>query len=364
MMPVDYAARFPKLDAWIRGKALPTLKQLEAFASATYTPIGQLFLQQPPDEPIPIPDMRTMGTGRFGRPSPNLLDTIYLCQRRQDWYREFARSSGERRLPFVGSVGVSADVKETAEEMRRALGFDLAERKAMGDWNVALRSFVGKAEELGVLVMISGIVGVNTHRQLDPEEFRGFALVDDLAPVVFVNGADAKAAQMFTLAHELAHIWAGEPALSDSCAEIMPGQEIEQWCNHVAAELLVPLVELTREFDEDAPVGEEIQRLRRVFKVSSLVIIRRLHDAGVLGRDEMWTIYREELSRLRQLSHQSSDGGNFYFAQGARVSRRFARAVFTSTWEGRSSFSEAFRLLNVKKMETFRNLGDVVGMGS
>jgi transcriptional regulator with XRE-family HTH domain len=207
---------FPKLAAWEAGTAQPTLKQLESFARAVYVPIGFLFLREPPEERLPIPDFRTIADEPLARPSPDLLDTLYLCQQRQDWYRDFARQTGEEPLAFVGSARAGDDVVRTAAAMRDALGFDLAARRHMPTWTDALRRFIEQADAAGVLVMVSGVVGSNNRRKLDPEEFRGFALADPLAPLVFINGADTKAAQMFTLAHELAHVWLGETALSNA----------------------------------------------------------------------------------------------------------------------------------------------------
>lgn len=145
---------------------------------------------------------RTMGGGRIDQPSPDLLDTLYLCQQRQEWYRDYARMTGEGALDFVGSVSTASDAETAAADLRRALSFDLDGRRRASRRTDAMRAFIEQADSLGVLVMISGIVGNNTHRRLDPEEFRGFALSDDLAPLVFINGADTKAAQMLTLAHE------------------------------------------------------------------------------------------------------------------------------------------------------------------
>ena len=105
--PGALAGRFPSLDAWERGEMQPTLKQLESFAQATHTPVGYLFLPEPPVEKVPIPDFRTMGSERLERPSADLLDTLYLCQQRQEWYRGFARTEGESPLPFVGSVSLA-----------------------------------------------------------------------------------------------------------------------------------------------------------------------------------------------------------------------------------------------------------------
>jgi Zn-dependent peptidase ImmA (M78 family) len=209
-------------------------------------------------------------------------------------------------------------------------------------------------------MMVSGVVGSNNQRKLDPQEFSGFALADELAPLVFINGADTKVAQMFTLAHELAHIWLGQSAVSDAQASLVPEHEVERWCNRVAAELLVPLEALRAEYDPRADLRYETDRLARRFKVSTLVILRRIHDAGGLTREQLWEAYEAELQRLPTTPKGS--GGDFYLTLGARVSKRFARALVVSTLEGQSSLIEAFRLLGFKKMATFRDLRHSLGV--
>ena len=351
--------RFPRLLDWERGEARPTLKQLESFAKATRTPIGYLFLQEPPEERVPIPDFRTLATTRLERPSPDLLDTIYLCQRRHDWYRDFARSIGEEPLAFVGSARTTDDAVRTAAMIRRTLSFDLDQRRRVPTWSEALRQFIVQADAAGILVMVSGVVGSNNRRELNPHEFRGFALCDDLAPLVFINGADTKAAQMFTLAHELAHVWLGQTALSDAEARTEPDHAVERWCNQVAAELLVPLAAFRAEYRLRAEWRQEAQRLARVFKVSTLVVLRRMYDLGAFKRERFWEVYRAELDRLKALP--SSKGGDFYLTLGARVSKRFARAVVVSTLEGQTLFRDAFHMLGIKRDATFRGLAEQLG---
>lgn len=351
---------FPRLAAWELGEERPTLKQLERFAKVTHTPIGYLFLQKPPVEPIPIPDFRTLGNQHIEQPSPDLLDTLYLCQQRQEWYRNFARSSGESPLEFVGSMQLTSDTEQAAENLRSALGFDVEERRRIPTWTDALRRFIDQADALGVLVMVSGVVGNNNQRRLDPEEFRGFALVDEFAPLVFINGADTKAAQMFTLAHELAHIWLGRSALSDASPIGSSTHNVEIWCNRVAAELLVPISILREEYQRGSELQIEVNRLARRFKVSTLVILRRIYDIGDLTRDGLWTAYQEELERLRAIPR--GQGGDFYLTQAARVSKRFARALVTSTLEGQTLYNDAFRMLGFSKLSTFRELGRSLGV--
>ena len=352
-------SRFPKYDRWERGETMPTIKQLEAFAKATYVPVGYLFLPQPPQEHIPIPDLRTVASRGIQQPSPNLLDTIYLCQQRQAWYRDYARSVGDKNVSFVGSVRRATPIEQVAERMRQTLDFDLEARRECGTWTEALRLFIEQADDLGILVMCSSVVGSNNQRKLDTDEFRGFALVDEYAPLVFINGADTKAGQMFTLAHELAHIWLGESALSDVTPASAPSQQIEVWCNRIAAELLVPLEILRQELHREDPLAA-VPRLARRFKVSTLVVLRRILDARQIDRATFEHAYEDEVARLRVLSR--SRGGDFYLTLGARASKRFARAMVISTLEGQSSFTEAFRLLGLRKMETFRDLGQSLGV--
>ncbi len=363
MIPDDLSAKFGKLDEWLAGNVQPTLKQLEAFANAVHVPIGYLFLEKPPEEPLPIPDFRTVAGRQLGKPSPNLLDMIYACQERQSWYADFARLYQESELPFVGSATMEMPPETVAEQIREILGFSVEARRDCSTWTEALRMFIRQADEAGILVMISGIVFSNTKRKLDVEEFRGFALVDRRAPLVFINGSDTKAAQMFTLAHELAHIWLGASALSNASAAPIGGFRREEvWCNKVAAELLAPLRAVRAELRPKEPLEETLRRLARHFKVSTLVVLRRLLDSGALTRPQFDVAWQEEIGRLRELTRSASDGGNFYRTTLSRVSHRFTRALVISTLEGQTLYRDAFRMLGVRKTETFNNLGREVGV--
>ncbi len=356
------AARFHKWPLWLSGEAEPTLKQLENFARLTHTAIGYFFLPQPPALELPVPDFRTLRDEALTEPSSDLLDTLYLCQQRQDWYRDHARMHGLPALPFVGSANLQEAPQAVAQRLRETLGLSTEARRQLPTWTDALRQLIAAAEDTGVMVMASSVVGSNSHRKLDVGEFRGFALADSLAPLIFLNGADSKAAQMFTLAHELAHVWLGATGVSDTQAGQVPEQQTERWCNQVAAELLMPLEELRAAHQRNAPIPDEIQRLAREFKVSTLVALRRLFDAGTINQTALWQFYREEQERLRTLKERSSSGGDFYRSLGARASKRFARAIVSSTLEGLTSFPEAFRMLGMRKTATFYEAARELGV--
>jgi Zn-dependent peptidase ImmA (M78 family) len=358
----DLMARFCKWPLWLSGEAQPTLKQLENFARLTHTAIGYFFLPEPPALALPVPDFRTVRDVTLTEPSSNLLDTLYLCQQRQDWYRDFARMQALPALPFVGSANIQEKPEAVAQRMREMLSVATEERRRLTTWEDALRQLIAQAEDAAILVMTSSVVGSNSRRKLDVDEFRGFALADALAPLVFLNGSDSKAAQMFTLAHELAHLWLGESGVSDTQASQVPEQKTERWCNQVAAELLMPMQDLRATHRPDTPIPQEIQRLAREFKVSTLVALRRLFDAGFINQAQLWQHYREEQKRLHALERRKTGGGDFYNSLGARVSKRFARAIVSSTLEGMTSFPEAFRMLGVRKTGTFHAAARELGI--
>jgi Zn-dependent peptidase ImmA (M78 family) len=355
--------KFPKLAEWEAGDVLPTMRQLEDYANATYTPIGFFFVPSPPPEELPLPDFRTFSDQELATPSPDLLDTIYACEQRQDWYRGYAEHHGLDAVEVVGSLELATPPAEAAGALRDSLGFGLARRVAFPNWTEALAGLAEHAEAAGVLVMINGVVGNNTHRKLNPQEFRGFALVDALAPVVFVNGADTKAAQIFTLAHELAHIALGGSAVSrPDLADLETSNEVERWCNLVAAELLVPAGSITAEYLPDDDLTAELDRLAKLYKVSTLVVLRRILDVGLMTKTRFRSAYAVELERVLDLAARAGSGGSFYNTQPVRISKTFTRALISDTTEGRTLYRDAFRLLGSKKPSAFEKLGQRLGV--
>lgn len=357
------ARRAPKFDDWIEGRKRPTFKQIEKFANDTHAPLGLLFLKEPPVETVPIPDMRTLGNERLSQPSADLLDTIYLCQEHQDWYRDYAIEQGAEKLSFVGSSSAADDPEIVAGFIRKALRFEPSTRAEFPTWEESLRQLIIRIEELGVLVKVSGIVGSNTQRKLKTDEFRGFVLADEIAPLIFVNGADTKAGQIFTLIHEFAHLYLGESALSDSALGRPSTSTHELWCNKVAAEVLVPRALLSKDFTGTV-TSEELNRLARRYKVSTLVVLKSIFDAGFLTWEQYQEHYSDEFKRIMELvaARKSESGGNYYYTQPIRLSRQFAQAVLSSTLQGETTFRDAYQMLGTKKHETFMGLAEQLGV--
>ncbi len=275
-----------------------------SFAKATHTPVGYLFLAEPPVERVPIPDFRTIGSrARRDARARTCSTRSTSASNARSGIATSRGPRGRNRSRSSAPLDLSEDVETTAASIRSALGFDVEERRQMPTWTDALRRFIEQADELGVLVMVSGVVGSNNRRKLDPEEFRGFALSDDLAPLVFINGADTKAAQMFTLAHELAHVWLGQSALSDvGPVSVASHTRSSVWCNRVAAELLVPLAALRDEYQRSSrvarrsrPPGAALQGQHAGHPAAD-PRRRRAHAGASSGE-----AYEAELDRLRAI---------------------------------------------------------------
>ena len=335
--------------------------QAQKLAKATYTPFGYLYLPVPPEDRLPVPDFRTVGGAGLLRPSPNLIDVLDDALQRQDWFSNYLIAYGEQPLKYVGSLSITMPIAQAVARVRQVVPFGVAARADARTWEEALTVQIEQIESSGTLVMRSGIVRSNTHRPLSVEEFRGFALADRYAPLIFINGRDALAAQMFTLAHELVHIWAGVSGVSNLENTYAVDRAEERFCNQVAGELLVPEVELRQQWPEARRQAQPIAWLLRQFKVSSLVVLRRLNDLTLIDRDTFQRLYREEKERFREVAAARAPGGDFYRTQRTRSGRRFARALIESTLEGRTPYRDALRLLGVSKLGTFHEFARQLG---
>jgi Zn-dependent peptidase ImmA (M78 family) len=218
-------------------------------------------------------------------------------QRKQDWYRDYLLERGAEPLPYIGKYDANSDPKQIASDITKTLGPEFSERKTPKRQDQFLNYLTEKAEDAGILVMRSGIVGNNTHRSLEVYEFRGFAICDDIAPVIFINGNDAKAAQTFTLIHELAHLWIGQSGISDISLENQINnkkQNTEKLCNTVAAEVLVPENKFSEKWKVTDSLEDNAFRLAEYFRVSNVVIARRAFDLGLIERSEYSKYYNNQ----------------------------------------------------------------------
>lgn len=355
--PEAVAHAFPKIFEWIAGDAQPTLKQLTSFASRTGTPFGYLLLPRPPALELPVPDFREGFEGSdLGEPSSDLLAVVHQSIRRQDWYRDYATDNG---LAEVEVVGVASDMSanDAAARMRSVLNYEVGQRR--GSWNDQRKYLLRAFEDIGGLTVVTSMVENNTHRLLDPDEFRGFALVDRLAPLVFVNARQTINGQIFTLAHEFAHVWRGVGGVSLEDMKWEPQSDVERWCNAVASEFLVPSDDLRRRFPSvrQFSLVEQLETLARAYKCGTLVILQAVNRVGVREFDDFAATYDEERQRLRALAEESDGGagGTFLNNQPFRIGERLSRALIGDALSGRTPLSEAVRLMSLKSLSNFDN---------
>jgi hypothetical protein len=324
-----------RVAKWLAQEEQPTLKQLESFAATTMAPLGYFFLKEPPREQLPVPDFRTVRDTGLRQPSPNLLDTIYMMQRRQAWLREDRIEQGIPPLPFIRSTTPLADPAVVGQSIRRALKLVAGWSDVLGTWTDALSSFRDRIEELGVVVVFNGIVGNNTHRKLDPDEFRGFVLVDEYAPLIFVNGrADVHARTRVGSSLDRSR---GSIRSSSPRTRQLEGRNILQPRSR-------------RGFDSGCRNGGCVGRW------GAAIPTTRTQVQGERDR-RCAASARSRLDRARGVLFQfyetyfnaerrkpKSKGGDFYATQRNRIGRVFGEAVGRAAQSGRLLYRDAFAL--------------------
>ncbi|MEN5099545.1 ImmA/IrrE family metallo-endopeptidase [Stenotrophomonas sp. TWI809] len=325
-----------------------TIRQAERVAKLARIPFGFLFLQAPPEPSRPsIPDLRRVTDA--APLSDDFFEVLADATSKQEWFIDHLREGGADSLPFVGRFRFASrpKVAVVAEDIRRTLGVTVVDRTSSQDADAYFRKLSDRAEDQGILVMKSGIVRAFTKRRLSEVEFRGFAVAHPMAPIVFINGQDAVVASVFTLMHEIAHIWLGESGVSDLSPTT--DRAIEIFCNAVSAEVLVP----NHEFLAQWTNTPNVEALARLFRVSRAVIARRAFDNGVISWPEFEVYLRPVPRKPRE------PGGDPFRTIPVRNSKRLTRAVVGSALSGETLLREAASLLN-SKPDTVIKLGSRV----
>lgn len=339
----EFTRKVPIVQKWIQGEKKPTVKQLESFSKKVHLPFGYLFLTEPPKEKLPIPFFRT-NNPQATDVSVNVYDTILLMQQRQDWLKDYLKDNEFRPLPFAGRFRNRQNVSEIVDNIRKTLGVQENWASGFETWKDALDNLTHKIEDTGIIMVFNGIVENNTSRPIKVEECRGFVLVDDMAPFMFINNADGKAAQMFTIVHELAHIWTGHSAGFDF-RKLQPANDpIELLCDKIAAEFLVP----EKSFNAVWRENPTIKYAARYFKVSEIVIARRALDTGKITRKQFFDFYEEYSNREFAKKENQSSGGDFYATTRKRLSMTFAAHVNNAVKSGKLLYRDAYKLTSLK----------------
>jgi Zn-dependent peptidase ImmA (M78 family) len=314
--------------------------QAVKFAQLTGTPFGYLFLDAPPESRnAPIADFRMLPL--VNRLSKNFFDVYDDIDYKQAWYRAFLEESGADPLPFIGRYNLSTDPTTIANDIRSVLKLSVEDYAALRKPEDLFSLLSAKAEGAGILVFKNGVVSDNTKRPLAVEEFRGFVLSDRIAPAIFINGADTPAAWAFTLAHELAHLWLGDSGISD--ASYKTGNRAERLCNATAAELLVPLAQFLALWNEGQGHDDtRLERARKHFKVSALVIARRALDLRLINEAK----YEAAYENAKRAAKRKKSGGDYYSTLAVRNSKRFTARIAHLAASGAISLRVAGQLLN------------------
>lgn len=358
--------QMPRLLPWLHGDEdrQPTFVQVQTIAKKTGVPLGYLFLPRPPNLELPIPDFRDGFAGPVGEPSVDLLAVVNASALRQDWYRDYAEANGLEEIDIVGR-GAGMSPAEAASDMRSQLDFSVTQRSGRGGEN--RRHLLDAFERLGGLTVATSMVGNNTSRLLDADEFRGFTLADPLAPLIFVNTHQTLNAQLFTIGHELAHVWRASTGVSRE----EPGDEgrsgIEQWCNQVAAEFLVPHEDLLSHYPAvaDLALTDQLEHLAKVFRCGTLVILQAMRRDGVRAFDDFNAAYGTELERLLELAEGSRgapSGGDYWASQRYRIGSRLATALAHEAAAGHTPTGEAVRLSGLGSLGQFQEMTRRLGV--
>jgi Zn-dependent peptidase ImmA (M78 family)/transcriptional regulator with XRE-family HTH domain len=341
-----------RLAGWESGSDAPSLPQLEQLAKAYRRPLATFFLPGPPEKMAGTEDYRTVAGGASKADSPEfsaLRRKVAVLHRA---LRDLSIDAGSQELAFIGSLSDRTPVPNFVGDMRRALGVGTEDQMRAKDEDGLFRFLRSAAQGAGIYVLLMGDLGSH-HTAVGVDEFRGMAIADGLAPVVVVNPNDSRAARLFTLMHELAHLWLGSRGISsfDALGTGTGYGSRERLCNRVAGEFLVPEANLRTalETTKESPAHAAAAIAKR-FNVSEAALGRRLLDLGIIGGDEYGGLLAKCAARWKKLKDEKSGAGGAPKAEimdRFRLGEKTMRTLISAAEAGRIGFQDAARLMGI-----------------
>ncbi|ULG71490.1 ImmA/IrrE family metallo-endopeptidase [Macrococcus brunensis] len=352
----DVRKKFKNIDASLSGATKFTMPQIDKLSKELSVPFGYLILNEPPEEDIELMKYRTINNIEHSKPSRYLIDTIKSMEKKQQFMRETLIDDGFSPLNFVGSVTSESPIIETASFIKKVL--ELPE-----DWNFrnkdTFKTLKNVISASGILVMQNGIVNNNTTRKLNLEEFRAFVLIDEYVPLIFLNATDSKKGMLFSLCHELVHIWLGRSELYNMTdyrnSEV---DNEERYCNEVAAELLIPYKTLKYRLETNTEdLKTFIYQQASDYSISELVILIRLKNNRLIGHREFNRLYDYFNGKINESIKNKTKNvkANYFTVKKSRIDKRFLKTVDNKAVEGKILYSEAYDLVGASG-DTYRKL--------
>jgi Zn-dependent peptidase ImmA (M78 family)/DNA-binding XRE family transcriptional regulator len=347
-----------RLLEWEAGTSQPTIKQAQTLAKAFKRPFALFFLPDVPRDFQPLQDFRRSDSKSLSTGSVFIIREI---QQKQAWISETNKERGESKFPFVGRFSLKDNPAEVAQDILNTLNVSPG-RYPNGN---AMKEWIDKAEAKGIFISRTSFI--NSHLTLDSDELQGFAIADPHAPFVFINSEDWATPQLFTLVHELAHIWIAATGISadvePSFQQVNKLHPVELFCNEVAANALMPsdlLTNLARNIS-----ATQTFNVARTFGVSSFALLVRALHLNLISIDQYRSLknaadadfraflIKEAEKKARQ--KESTSGPSYYLLQIQKNSRLFTQTVLDAFHGGSLEPTQASSLLNVK-INHFHNL--------
>lgn len=352
---------------WEEGGQNPSIAQARTASEVYKRPLAVFFLPEPPVGFETLRDFRRLREGITGEYSSELSLLIRTTLFRQRWVRDFLVSEGEQELDFVGSTSLNNNPIEVAKSIKEVLNISTEEQKKCRTRTEARKLWFRKTEIAGVFILCQRGIGLL--------EARGFLVSDDIAPFIFVNPGDSKVAQIFSLAHELAHLWLNQSGVSNleitGRFDDQEVQEIEIFSNKVAAELVLEDREFTKEWANcgiDKVLEDKIQFISNTFRVSEEVVARRLFNKRIISQAKYLELRRsyqnrwdEIKAREQQEMRSSSSVPIYYWMTLSNNGYAFTQTVISAFMSGKLPGRDASSLLNVK-INNFGKLGEKAGI--